>query len=158
MRSPLSYTQRASTRYCSTPVLRSFYLRAYNSRTGEEIWKSRLLVGSQSRPITYRSEKTSKQYVVIFAGGSPHSDKRGDSVIAYALPGPVQKTARSRVSSSKKVEDLDSSSLRIKGAGPKSPGHPLRNAFHPQCSEPVFHGNGEAGRNAGVEPPESPEG
>jgi len=63
-----------------------FYLRAYNSRTGEEIWKSRLPVGSQSGPITYRSEKTGKQYVVIFAGGSPHSDKRGDSVIAYALP------------------------------------------------------------------------
>lgn len=63
-----------------------FYLRAFNSRTGEEIWKSRLPVGSQSGPITYRSQKTGKQYVVIFAGGSPHSDKRGDSVIAFALP------------------------------------------------------------------------
>ncbi|HKS13165.1 MAG TPA: membrane-bound PQQ-dependent dehydrogenase, glucose/quinate/shikimate family [Pseudomonas sp.] len=63
-----------------------FYLRAFNSRTGQEIWKSRLPVGSQSGPITYRSEKTGKQYVVIFAGGSPHSDQRGDSVIAYALP------------------------------------------------------------------------
>jgi quinate dehydrogenase (quinone) len=63
-----------------------FYLRAYNSRTGEEVWKSRLPVGSQSGPITYRSQKTGKQYVVIFAGGSPHSDKRADDVIAYALP------------------------------------------------------------------------
>jgi quinate dehydrogenase (quinone) len=63
-----------------------FYLRAYNSHTGEEIWKSRLPVGSQSGPITYRSEKTGKQYVVIFAGGSPHSPQRGDDIIAYALP------------------------------------------------------------------------
>ena len=63
-----------------------FYLRAYNSRTGEEIWKSRLPVGTQSGPITYRSKKTGKQYVVIFAGGSPHSSKTGDDVIAYSLP------------------------------------------------------------------------
>ncbi len=63
-----------------------FYLRAYNSRTGEEIWKSRLPVGTQSGPITYRSKKTGKQYVVIFAGGSPHSPKTGDDVIAYSLP------------------------------------------------------------------------
>ncbi|MEI2264908.1 membrane-bound PQQ-dependent dehydrogenase, glucose/quinate/shikimate family [Erwinia sp. CGal63] len=63
-----------------------FYLRAFNSHTGEEVWKSRLPVGSQSGPITYRSEKTGKQYVVIFAGGSPHSAQRGDNIIAYALP------------------------------------------------------------------------
>ncbi|MDF7649938.1 membrane-bound PQQ-dependent dehydrogenase, glucose/quinate/shikimate family [Pantoea sp. Acro-805] len=63
-----------------------FYLRAFNSHTGEEVWKSRLPVGSQSGPITYRSEKTGKQYVVIFAGGSPHSPQRGDNIIAYALP------------------------------------------------------------------------
>lgn len=63
-----------------------FYLRAFNSHNGEEVWKSRLPVGSQSGPITYRSEKTGKQYVVIFAGGSPHSPQRGDSIIAYALP------------------------------------------------------------------------
>lgn len=63
-----------------------FYLRAFNSHTGEEIWKSRLPVGSQSGPITYRSEKTGKQYVVIFAGGSPHSSERGDDIIAYSLP------------------------------------------------------------------------
>ncbi|HKS14153.1 MAG TPA: membrane-bound PQQ-dependent dehydrogenase, glucose/quinate/shikimate family [Pseudomonas sp.] len=63
-----------------------FYLRAFNSHTGEQVWKSRLPVGSQSGPITYRSKKTGKQYVVIFAGGSPHSTERGDSVIAYTLP------------------------------------------------------------------------
>nr|WP_314419259.1 membrane-bound PQQ-dependent dehydrogenase, glucose/quinate/shikimate family [uncultured Erwinia sp.] len=63
-----------------------FYLRAFNSHNGEEIWKSRLPVGSQSGPITYRSAKTGKQYVVIFAGGSPHSGERGDDIIAYSLP------------------------------------------------------------------------
>jgi len=63
-----------------------FYLRAFNSRTGEEIWKSRMPAGSQSGPITYRSKKTGKQYVVIFAGGSPHSTTTGDAIIAYTLP------------------------------------------------------------------------
>lgn len=63
-----------------------FYLRAFDSRTGEEVWKSRLPAGSQSGPITYRSQNTGKQYVVIFAGGSPHSTTRSDSVIAYTLP------------------------------------------------------------------------
>ncbi len=63
-----------------------FYLRAFNSRTGEEIWKSRMPAGSQSGPITYRSKKTGKQYVVIFAGGSPHSTTTGDDIIAYSLP------------------------------------------------------------------------
>lgn len=63
-----------------------FYLRAYDSHTGKEIWKSRLPVGTQSGPITYRSAKTGKQYIVVFAGGSPHSSKIGDDIIAYALP------------------------------------------------------------------------
>lgn len=63
-----------------------FYLRAYDSRTGAEVWKSRLPVGSQGGPMTYRSPDTGKQYVVITAGGARQSPDRGDYVIAYALP------------------------------------------------------------------------
>lgn len=63
-----------------------FYLRAFRSNTGEEIWKSRLPVGSQSSLITYRSAKTGKHYVIILAGGSPHSSERGDNIIAHSLP------------------------------------------------------------------------
>lgn len=63
-----------------------FYLRAYDSATGEEIWKSRLPVGSQSGPMSYISPKTGKQYIVINAGGARQSPDRGDYIIAYALP------------------------------------------------------------------------
>lgn len=63
-----------------------YYLRAFDSATGEEIWKARLPVGSQGGPMTYVSPKTGKQYVVITAGGARQSPDRGDYVIAYALP------------------------------------------------------------------------
>ncbi|MEX5559316.1 glucose/quinate/shikimate family membrane-bound PQQ-dependent dehydrogenase [Pseudomonas rhodesiae] len=63
-----------------------FYLRAFNSGNGEEIWKARLPVGSQGGPMTYVSPKTGKQYIVITAGGARQSTDRGDYVIAYALP------------------------------------------------------------------------
>ena len=63
-----------------------FYLRAFDSVTGEEVWKARLPVGSQGTPITYISPKTGKQYIVISASGARQSPVRGDYVIAYALP------------------------------------------------------------------------
>ncbi|WP_017905803.1 glucose/quinate/shikimate family membrane-bound PQQ-dependent dehydrogenase [Pseudomonas asplenii] len=63
-----------------------FYLRAFDSGNGKEIWKSRLPVGSQGGPMTYVSPKTGKQYVVITAGGARQSPDRGDYVMAYALP------------------------------------------------------------------------
>lgn len=63
-----------------------FYLRAYNSANGKEIWKARLPVGSQGGPMTYVSPNNGRQYVVITAGGARQSPDRGDYVIAYALP------------------------------------------------------------------------
>ncbi|HEY0212504.1 MAG TPA: membrane-bound PQQ-dependent dehydrogenase, glucose/quinate/shikimate family [Paenirhodobacter sp.] len=63
-----------------------FYLRAYDSRTGKEVWKARLPVGSQGGPMTYRSPKTGKQYIVVTAGGARQSPERGDYVVAYSLP------------------------------------------------------------------------
>ena len=62
-----------------------FYLRAFDSRTGKEVWKDRLPVGSQGGPMTYVSPKTGKQYIVITAGGARQNPKRGDLVIAYKL-------------------------------------------------------------------------
>jgi len=43
-------------------------------------------VCGQGTPITYKSPKTGKQYVVISAGGARQSPDRRDYVIAYALP------------------------------------------------------------------------
>lgn len=63
-----------------------YYLRAFDSATGKEIWKGRLPVGSQGGPMSYKSPRTGRQYVVISAGGARQSPDRGDYVIAYALP------------------------------------------------------------------------
>lgn len=63
-----------------------FYLRAYDSSNGEEIWKARLPAGSQGGPMTYVSPKSGKQFIVVTAGGARQSTDRGDYVMAYALP------------------------------------------------------------------------
>jgi len=65
-----------------------YYLRAYDSGTGQELWKGRLPVGSQGGPMTYQSARTGRQYVVITAGGARQSNDRGDYVVAYALEAP----------------------------------------------------------------------
>ncbi|MGK3143318.1 glucose/quinate/shikimate family membrane-bound PQQ-dependent dehydrogenase [Pantoea sp. C2G6] len=63
-----------------------YYLRAFDTSTGKEVWKARLPVGSQGGPISYVSPKNGKQYILISAGGARQSPDRGDYVIAYALP------------------------------------------------------------------------
>lgn len=63
-----------------------YYLRAFDSASGKEVWKARLPVGSQGGPISYVSPKTGKQYILISAGGARQSPDRGDYVIAYSLP------------------------------------------------------------------------
>jgi quinoprotein glucose dehydrogenase len=61
------------------------YLRAFDAKTGAELWKGRLPAGGQATPMTYVWK--GKQYVVIAAGGhSKLNTKRGDQVIAFALP------------------------------------------------------------------------
>ncbi|WP_313330128.1 membrane-bound PQQ-dependent dehydrogenase, glucose/quinate/shikimate family [Comamonas sp.] len=63
-----------------------YYLRAYETGTGQEVWKARLPVGSQGTPISYQSPVTGQQFVLVSAGGARNSPDRGDYVIAYALP------------------------------------------------------------------------
>jgi len=61
------------------------YLRAFDAKNGAELWKGRLPAGGQATPMTY--EWKGKQYVVIAAGGhSKLNTKRGDQMIAFALP------------------------------------------------------------------------
>ena len=62
-----------------------YYLRAFDSSNGKELWKARLPVGSQGTPMSYVSPKTGKQYVVISAGGARQSPDHGDYVVAYSL-------------------------------------------------------------------------
>jgi quinoprotein glucose dehydrogenase len=63
------------------------YLRAFSTATGEELWRARLPAGGQAAPITYVSDRTGRQYIVIAAGGHQLlGTTTGDHVIAYALP------------------------------------------------------------------------
>ena len=63
------------------------YLRAYDIRTGQVVWKDRLPGGGQATPMTYRLTKNGRQYVVIAAGGHQYlGTKLNDTLVAYALP------------------------------------------------------------------------
>ena len=61
------------------------YIRAFDAKTGKELWRERLPAGGQATPMTYMWK--GRQYVVIAAGGhSKLGTKRGDMVMAFALP------------------------------------------------------------------------
>jgi quinoprotein glucose dehydrogenase len=61
------------------------YLRAFDVDTGRELWKGRLPAGGQATPMSY--EANGRQFVVIAAGGHGKlGTKRGDYVVAFALP------------------------------------------------------------------------
>ncbi|MGE5150800.1 MAG: membrane-bound PQQ-dependent dehydrogenase, glucose/quinate/shikimate family [Rhodospirillaceae bacterium] len=64
-----------------------YYVRAYDVADGRMLWQDRLPAGGQATPMTYRSDKTHRQYVVVVAGGHGSlGTKAGDSIIAYTLP------------------------------------------------------------------------
>ncbi len=61
--------------------------RAIDISNGRELWRTELPAIGGATPMTYRSAKTGKQYVVIAAGGHPGlPGPVGGSVIAFALP------------------------------------------------------------------------
>lgn len=60
------------------------YFRAFDSRTGEELWKHRIPYTANASPISYRLNN-GKQYIVVAAGGHGFSAP-GDAIIAFALP------------------------------------------------------------------------
>lgn len=63
-----------------------YYVRAYDSSNGKQLWQHRLPAGGQATPMTYLGAD-GRQYVVVAAGGHGSlGTKTGDSVIAYALP------------------------------------------------------------------------
>jgi quinoprotein glucose dehydrogenase len=64
-----------------------YYIRAYDVATGAQLWKDRLPAGGQATPMTYKSSKSGRQFLIVVAGGHGSlPTKPGDSVIAYALP------------------------------------------------------------------------
>jgi quinoprotein glucose dehydrogenase len=60
-------------------------LRAFDVRTGRELWKGSLPAGARATPMTYRVGATGKQFVVISVGGSEGWGV-GDYVVAFSLP------------------------------------------------------------------------
>jgi quinoprotein glucose dehydrogenase len=61
------------------------YLRAFDVKTGRELWRARLPAGAHATPMTYMSG--SKQYVVVSAGGHWFlGTKQGDYTMAFTLP------------------------------------------------------------------------
>lgn len=62
------------------------YFHAFDSQTGELLWKDQLPAGGNATPMSYRLSD-GKQYIVIAAGGHAHLGSRlGDAIVAYALP------------------------------------------------------------------------
>ena len=61
--------------------------RAFDSKTGKELWTYHLDYSAHATPITYRG-KDGRQYVAIVATGGSYlaSPSGGDSLIAFALP------------------------------------------------------------------------
>jgi len=77
-----SVTAGGVTFYVGT---QDYYLRAFETASGKELWKSRLPVGSQVAPVSYLGAD-GRQYLIVMAGGARQSPDRSDQVIAYALP------------------------------------------------------------------------
>jgi quinoprotein glucose dehydrogenase len=60
--------------------------RAFDARTGRELWVDRLEANGHATPMTYRG-RGGRQYVVVAAGGGGYfSPVTADVVAAYALP------------------------------------------------------------------------
>lgn len=62
------------------------YLRAFDVKTGKELWKTQLPFSGHATPMTFMRE--GKQYVVIAAGGHGKISEEtvGDALVAFTLP------------------------------------------------------------------------
>ena len=61
--------------------------RAFDARTGEQLWVGDLEASAYATPMTYMGKKTGKQFVVIAAGGGGYFiGKVSDVLVAFAPP------------------------------------------------------------------------
>jgi len=63
---------------------RDEHVRAFDRRTGKELWKAKLPAGGYATPATYSVR--GKQYLVVACGGGKMGTKSGDAYVAFALP------------------------------------------------------------------------
>jgi quinoprotein glucose dehydrogenase len=62
--------------------------RAFDSKTGKELWLTKLDASAHAVPITF-ADKTGKQYVAIVAGGNGTLDDAtpgAEALVVFALP------------------------------------------------------------------------
>jgi len=59
------------------------HLRAFDRKTGKELWKAKLPAAGYATPATY--SVNGRQYVVIACGGGKMGTKSGDAYVAFAL-------------------------------------------------------------------------
>jgi len=63
------------------------FFRAFDIKTGKELWKALLPAPGEATPMTYRVRPNGKELVVIAAGGHGKLPiKLGDALVAFALP------------------------------------------------------------------------
>jgi hypothetical protein len=61
--------------------------RAFDKDTGKELWVTKLPASAHASPMTFRSPKSGRQFVVIAAGGgNKYNTVYSDSLVAFALP------------------------------------------------------------------------
>jgi quinoprotein glucose dehydrogenase len=61
------------------------YVRAYDTATGEELWRRRLPAGGQATPMTYAGADGTQFLLVVAGGHGVLATTPGDYVIAFAL-------------------------------------------------------------------------
>ena len=84
-----SITTRSGLVFIGATAERTF--RAFDVATGEELWQARLPAAGVATPMTFLSPVSSRQFVVIAAGGRPGMVSRlSTKIVAYVLPGPTQ--------------------------------------------------------------------
>ena len=59
-------------------------IRAFDKRTGKELWEAKLPFAGYATPSTY--EVNGRQYLVVACGGGKLNSKSGDAYVAFALP------------------------------------------------------------------------
>jgi len=107
--------------------------RAFDSRTGKELWMTRLEATGDAVPMTYKG-RNGRQYVVIAAGGTNRfrmlagtADQAADMLIAFALPegqGSASRPETGRqpaADSSRPVAQRRLSDQELKAPGPPLP-------------------------------------
>ena len=75
-------TTAGGVTFIAATIDRTF--RAFETRTGRELWQALLPAAGKATPMTYRAG--GRQFVVIAAGGDGESFGTGDAIMAFALP------------------------------------------------------------------------